>query len=324
MLRLNMNLKLYLNPLLRFIALAALLICASVGIAHAQGGRRSSPRQAASARSITVRTEPKATVWLDEVRRGVTDDAGRLEITKVSSGRHTLRVRARGFKEATVALAPARRGAVEVRLTRTTDEAELLFQQAEEARERARDDAARQEAVALYRRAIKLRPRFAAAHVGLARVLLDLNDYITALEEIEAARRDRPVYPEASAVEGRILRMAADTNAAMDSFRRAIREGRGFQPEAHTGLAIILEEKGRYEEAAAEFQAAIKQLSDSEPVIYQLLGAVYEKLEKYREAVAAYEKYLELAPEGTLAPAVRSVLDQMRRQAQEQEGATNP
>jgi tetratricopeptide (TPR) repeat protein len=289
-----------------------------------QRGKKTPAAQTSSRSVIVVRTEPKATVWLDEIRRGVTDAEGKLTLSKVSAGRHNLRVRARGFKESTVVIAPARRGTIDVKLVRTTDEAELLFQQAEEARESARDDEARKQAAELYRRAIALRSRFAAAHVGLARVLLDLNDYNTALEEIERARRARPVYPEASAVEGRILRMAADTNAAMDSFRRAIREARGFQPEAHTGLAILLEEKGRYEEAVEEFRAAINQLSDTEPVLYQLLGAAYEKLQNYKEAVRAYEKYLELAPEGTLAPALRSILDQLRTQAAEQQGATNP
>jgi tetratricopeptide (TPR) repeat protein len=308
-----------LNRLCTLMALLASLTLISL-VAPAQ---KRSPAQA-PAKSITVKTEPGAVVWLDEVRRGVTDAGGKLEIAKVSAGRHTLRVRAGGFKETTLPLAPTRRGAVEVKLARTTDEAELLFQQAEAARESARDEEARKAAAELYRRALKLRPRYAAAHLGLARTLLDLNDYNTALEEINAARDARPVYPEASAVEGRILRMAADTNAAMDSFRRAIREARGFQPEAHTGLALVLEEKGRYEEAATEFRAAINQLSDTEPVIYQLLGAAYEKAEKYREAVEAYEKYLQLAPEGTLAPAVRSILDQLRRQAEEQEGRSNP
>ncbi|MBD0372223.1 MAG: tetratricopeptide repeat protein [Pyrinomonadaceae bacterium] len=306
-----------LNCLL-FFALAALMISASPRVL-AQRSRK--PAAAQASKSIVVRTEPKAVIWLDEIRRGVTDDEGRLTITKVSAGRHTLRVRARGFKEAILPIAPARRGAIDVKLLRTADEAELLFQQAEEARESARDEEARKQSAELYRRALRLRPRFAAAHLGLARVLLELNDYNTALEEINAARAARPVYPEASAVEGRILRMAADTNAAIESFRRAIREARGFQPEAHTGLALVLEEKGRYEEAVEEFRAAINQLSDTEPVLYQLLGAAYEKLQKYKEAVAAYEKYLELAPEGTLAPAVRSILDQLRRQAAEQEGA---
>lgn len=316
---LDMNRYFNLNRLLSFFALAAALILMPT-IVDAQRSKRPSATQAAT-KSIVVRTEPKASVWLDEVRRGVTDEAGKLALLKVSAGRHTLRVRASGFKESTIQIAPARRGTIEVKLVRTTDEAELLFQQAEEARESARDEEARKAAAELYRRALGLRPRFAAAHLGLARALLELNDYNAALEEINAARAARPIYPEASAVEGRILRMAADTSAAIESFRRAIREGRGFQPEAHTGLALVLEDKGRYEEATEEFRAAILQLSDTEPVLYQLLGAAYEKLQKYKEAVGAYEKYLELAPEGTLAPAVRSILDQLRRQAAEQEGS---
>jgi cytochrome c-type biogenesis protein CcmH/NrfG len=302
--------------LLQIIALAfSVMIVAGAPSAFAQ---KTKQQASASQKSLTVQTEPNAIIWLDEIRRGVTNDEGKLTLEKVSPARHTLRVRASGFKERTLTLLPAQRGQIEVRLVRTTDEAELTFQQAEAAREKARDEESRRAAAELYRRAIKLRPRFPEAHVGLARVLLDLNEYKQALAEIDEARRYRPVYPEASAVEGRIYRYAAFWDDAIASFRRAIREARGFQPEAHTGLALLLEEKGMNEEAAAEFRKAINQLSDSEPVIYQLLGAVYEKMEKYREAVEAYEKYLQLAPEGSLAPAVRSVIDQLRRQAEEQ------
>jgi tetratricopeptide (TPR) repeat protein len=268
-----------------------------------------------NAKSITVRTEPNAIVWLDEVRRGVTDASGKLALKNVAAGRHTLRVRASGYKETSTTLTPVQRGDVAVRLLRTTDEAELLFQQAEAAREKAKDEAGRKEAAELYRSAIKLRPNFAAAHLGLARSLLDLNDYNGALEEIDAARAARPVYAEASAVEGRVLRMAADEAAAIEAFKRAIGEARGFQPEAHTGLALVYEDKGQYDVAAAELRTAIAQLSETEPVLYQLLGAIYEKQEKYKEAVAAYEKYLELAPDGSLAPAIRSVMEQLRKQA---------
>ncbi|HEY6229976.1 MAG TPA: tetratricopeptide repeat protein [Pyrinomonadaceae bacterium] len=268
--------------------------------------------------SLTITSEPNAIVWIDEIRRGMTDATGRLELKNVSGGRHVLRVRALGFKETSVPLVAGRR-TVAVKLVRTTDRAELAFQQAEDAREKARDDAARRQAVELYRQALKLRPAYPAAHVGLARVLLDLNDYQAALNEIEAARRTRPAYAEASAVEGRINREAAFTDEAIKSFRRSIREARGFQPEAHVGLARVLEEKGQNEEAIAEFRKAIDQLSDSEPVIYQLLGAAYEKQQKFKEAVAAYEKYLALAPNGSLAPAVRSIIDQLRRDAAGQE-----
>lgn len=305
------------NRLFTLLSLATLFVALSFNApdAFAQKRRKPVSTSSVSAKSINVRTEPNTLVWLDEVRRGATGTDGKLALKNVTAGRHTLRVRASGFKETSVTLTPAQRGDVAVRLLRTTDEAELLFQQAEALREQAKDEAGRKEAAELYRRAIKLRPQFAAAHLGLARSLLDLNDYNTALEEIEAAREARPVYAEASAVEGRILRMDADAAAAIEAFKRAIGEARGFQPEAHTGLALVYEDKGQYEEAVTEFRAAIAQLSDTEPVLYQLLGAIYEKQEKYKEAVAAYEKYLELAPDGSLAPAIRSVLEQLRKQA---------
>jgi tetratricopeptide (TPR) repeat protein len=157
----------------------------------------------------------------------------------------------------------------------------------------------------------------------MARALMDLNQYENALAEIEAARRSRSIYPEASAVEGRVYREMAFADEALKSFQRAIREGRGFQPEAHVGLARVYEDRGQNEEAITQYQIAIKQLADSEPVIYQLLGAAFEKVQKYKEAVAAYEKYLQLAPNGSLAPAVRSILDQVRRQAAGQELSPN-
>ena len=283
----------------------------------ASSQKRGAAAQARPA-SLTITTEPNAVVWIDEIRRGVTDASGTLELKNLSPARHMVRVRALGFKEASAPLLPGRRS-IAVKLIRTTDQAELTFQRAEDAREKARDDAARQEAAELYRQALKIRAAYPAAHVGLARVLLDLNQYQAALEEITAARRTRPAYAEASAVEGRINREAAFTDEAIQSFRRAIREGRGFQPEAHVGLARVLEEKGQYEEAIVEFRKAIDQLSDSEPVIYQLLGAAYEKQQKFKEAVAAYEKYLALAPNSGLAPAIRSIIEQLRRDAAGQE-----
>jgi tetratricopeptide (TPR) repeat protein len=281
-------------------------------------GQRSS--RAASPRAVvfTITSEPNAVVWIDDLRRGVTDESGKLALTKLGSGRHMVRVRANGFKETTVALLAGRRQ-LSIKLVRTTDPGELAFQEAETAREQAKDDESRNRAAELYRNAIRLKPSSAAARVGLARVLLDLNKYNEALAEIAVARQLRRVYPEASAVEGRIHREAAFDDEAIRSFRRAIQEGRGFQPEAHVGLARVLEEKGDMAQAIAEYRKAIDQLSESEPVIYQLMGAAYERMQNYKEAVAAYEKYLELAPNGSLAPALRSIIDQLRRDAAGQE-----
>lgn len=305
------------TALLLFLGLIFLAECALTPNTVAQKrSTLSSPSLSTS--SLGVQTEPNAIIWIDEIRRGVSDASGTLKLKKISAGRHTLRVRAMGFKEVTMPLLAGRRS-LAVKLVRTTDQAELAFQQAEDAREKARDEASRQKAAELYRSTLKLRPAYPAARVGLARVLLDLNQYQAALDEIEAARRTRPLYAEASAVEGRINREAGFTDEAIQSFRRAIREARGFQPEAHVGLARVFEDKGQYDEAVLEFRKAIDQLSDSEPVIYQMLGAAYERAQKYKEAVAAYEKYLAIAPNGSLAPAIRSIIDQLRRDAAGQE-----
>jgi tetratricopeptide (TPR) repeat protein len=294
-----------------------ILVTIVTGIApsnFAQNRQRPVPRLQ-TAISLTIKTEPNTIIWVDEIRRGTTDAAGKLVLNKISSGRHVVRVRANGFKETSIPWASGRANQLSLRLIRTTDQAELAFQEAEETREKAKDEDSRRQAVELYRRALKLRAAFPAAQVGLARVLLDLSKNEEALGAIEAARLSRPIYPEASAVEGRTYREMAFADEAIKSFQRAIREARGLQPEAHVGLARIYEDRGQYEAAATEFETAIKQLSDSEPVIYQLLGATYEKLEKYKEAVGAYEKYLQLAPNGSLAPAVRSIIDQLRREA---------
>lgn len=289
--------------------------------AYAQTGtaKRAGTAATTSARVLNISTQPGAFVWVDEVRRGTTDGEGKLQL-KLTPGRHSLRVRANGFAERTLALLATQRGAISVPLTKTTDEAELAFQQAEGEREKGNNS----QAVELYRQALKLRPRYAAAHLGLARALESREEFDAALEEIAAARRDRPAYAEASAVEGRILRSLADSEGALASYQRAIREARGFQPEAYAGMGIVHEDKGRNEEAVAAFRKAIAQLSDTEPILYELLGRNLERLERWKEAVAAYEKYLELAPTGAHASAINSIIDQLRKQAAEAEQQQQP
>lgn len=292
--------------------LLSLLLLSAVASAQRREGAAPS-----NARTVTIVSEPKAIVWIDEIRRGVTGDNGALGSLQLAAGAHTLRVRATGFKEVSLPISAVQRGEIAVHLVRTTDQSELLFQKAENARESARDDAARQSSVDLYRQAIKLRPALPAAHVGLARVLMDLNDTNGALAEIEAARRARAIYPEASAVEGRIYREIGQTDDAIGAFNRAIREAHGFQPEAHVGIGRVYEEKGQYELAAREFKIAVDQLADTEPIIYQLLGAAYEKTGSNREAIGAYENYLRLAPNGSMAQAVKSIVEQLKTQQPE-------
>src|SRR5438132_4104401 len=113
----------------------AALLCIISHTAFSQ--RRSSVSSRPVSSSITIVTEPNATIWIDEIRRGITDASGRLELKSISPGRHVLRVRATGFRETSSPLIGVRRNVI-VKLVRTTDRAELTFQQAEEGREKAK------------------------------------------------------------------------------------------------------------------------------------------------------------------------------------------
>ena len=278
-----------------------------------------------SLRSITVVTEPKATVWIDDVNYGTTDDSGKLKIPSLAPGVRALRVRAQGFSEVRRSLPAATRGDVAVALTKTTDEAELAFQAAE-----AATTVDRQKAIAEYQRAIKLRPKFPAAFLGLARMYTETGDHEKAIKAVQTARRLKPGYAEASAVEGRLLKETGEENKAILVFKRAITEGRGFQPEAYTGLGLLYKDRAEssggegdydaelsnYNEAAKNLAIAVKQLGSAPDamVVMQLLGLIYERQEKYPQAIRLYEEFLRLFPDSSEAGAVESFIVQLKKQ----------
>src|SRR4051794_23821474 len=117
-----------------YACIAALLIVSS------GAGAQRARTQVAATRNITIVAEPDAIIWIDDIRRGVTDNKGMTRL-KLSAGAHTLRARAMGFKEISIPIPAAQRESLLLRMVRTTDQAELLFQKAENARETAKDDA---------------------------------------------------------------------------------------------------------------------------------------------------------------------------------------
>ena len=301
-----------------------LLIALVVGVIAVLPVYPQAKGSAAQFRTITISSEPKAVVWLDDVRYGTTDDAGNLEIRTVSAGRHTLRVRAAGFKEVSQPITAVQRGTIKVTLVKTTDEAELAYQEGERLAFLDREKSAE-----AYRKAVKLRPNYPQAWLALARVLMEADDLDGAKEAVAGARRVRPVYAELSAVEGRIHKENGDEAKAIAAFKKSIAEGKGFQPEAYTGLGILYKEKaeaaansGDFDseavhaaEAAKNLKIAIKQLAGAPDtaVIYQLLGLVYENQKRYDDAIALYEEFLTIFPDSSDATAVRSFIVQLKK-----------
>ena len=302
-------------------ALLAIVFCTVAAVGAFAQARPS----AAARRSIAVVTEPNSTVWIDGVLYGVTNENGRLAITSIPAGVHSIRVRSNGFSEAVKTLPAASSGDVSIKLTKTTDEAELAFQSAE-----AATTVDRQKAIAEYERAIKLRPKYPEAYLGLARMYSETGDLEKADKAIRTAKRLKPGYAEASAVEGRINKDSGEEEKAIASFKRAIAEGKGFQPEAYTGLGLLYKERAEaaggsadFEQESANYNEAIKNLAvaakqlGSAPdgiVVYQLLGLIYEKQKKFKEAIALYEEFLRLFPDASEAGAVQSFIVQIKKQ----------
>jgi tetratricopeptide (TPR) repeat protein len=271
-----------------------------------------------------VETEPDAAISIDNVSFGKTDTSGTLSISTVAPGAHILKVRADGFKEKMQPLTALQKGSVKITLVKTTDEAELAFQEAERL---ASSD--REKAADAYRKAIKLRPNYPEAYIALARLLSDASDPDNALKAIASARKVRPGYAEATAVEGRIYKDRGDEAKAIATFKKAITEGKGFQPEAYAGLGLLYKEKAEaaggsgdfegenanYTESAKYLKTAIKQLSGAPDsiVIYQLLGLIYERQKKIDDAIAIYEEFLRIFPDSVEATAVRSFIVQLKK-----------
>lgn len=284
------------------------------------------PGKAVSKRTITVITEPKTIVWLDDIRRGVTDETGKLVVNNVPAGSRKIRTRANGFKEISTPLLATQKGDVKIKLIKTTDEAELAYQEAEVFITRDRE-----KAIAAYQKAVSLRPKYAEAYLGLARVLSANGDNESALQAIVNARKSRLGFAEASAVEGRIHKENSEEEKAIAAFKRSITEGKGFQPEAHTGLGLLYKDKAEllpptpesqeereqyYELATSELRKAITQLSGAPDAkeIYQLLGDTYYKAKKYQDAIKIYEEFITVFPDSNEVTTMRSLIVQTTKE----------
>jgi tetratricopeptide (TPR) repeat protein len=306
-------------------AAATIALILSAGLFAGVSGQVKSVSALTHFRTIKVVSQPAASVWIDGVLFGRTDKNGVLEIKTISAVGHSIRVRADSFKEKTTTLTAVQKGEIRVSLVKTTDSAELAFQEGERLLTADRDKAAD-----AYRRAIKLRPKYPEAYVALSRVLSETGDLDEAEKAALAARKLRPAYAEASAVEGRIHKDNGQEPLAIAAFKRAITEGKGFQPEALTGLGLLYkekaegfggsgdfeQEKANYDESAKYLRSAVKQLSGAPDslVVYQLLGLVYERQKKYRDAIALYEEFLLIFPNSAEASAVRSFIEQLKKQ----------
>jgi tetratricopeptide (TPR) repeat protein len=299
------------KPYLKFIAL--MIIClASVGA----GAQRTSNATGAL-RVITG--NPGSVVFINNVRHGVTDETGALDLPRVKAGAYPVRVRTVGFadwKGSVVIVARAKRE-LKVVQKPTSDEAEIHYQKGEQLRDLAKNE----EAVEEYRKALSLRRTFPEARVAMTRSLITLQDYQEAEKQIQAALKERSPYVEAQTVLANLRRNQGLVEEAIAEYRKAIRLARGNSFEAHIGLAIALNEAMEssddpriVDEIVREYRIGIAQDMETEPILYYQLGEILEKANRKKEAIEAYRNYLRLDPEGQYASAVESIIEQLKQE----------
>ena len=287
--------------------LALLMLLPAAALAQAQ---RLAATRSYGALKVTT-GQPGSIIYINGIRHGVTDESGVADIKRVWTGAYSARVRSVGFADWSGRVVIAANSTQTLKVTQlpTKDQALIHYQKGEALRDRGKNG----DAVKEFEQAVALKANFPEARLSMARSLIALQDFQKAEEQVERAKKNfvRP-YAEAFTVLGYLRRQQGLLEEAVDVYRNAIRIASGNAFEAHIGLGIVLNELGEADEAVKEYRIGILQDMETEPVLYYQLGEILEKADRKKEAIEAYSKYLKLDPEGELAGAAESIIQQLK------------
>jgi predicted Zn-dependent protease len=294
-------------------ALSLLCVASEAGAQRkkAPTGRALTPGRSYGSLKVTT-GQAGSVIFINNIRHGVTNETGTAEIKRVWVGSFPVRVRSTGFTDwqGKVVIKANTGGVLKVTQTPTTDEALLHYQKGEALRDKGKNaDAAKE-----FKQALALRAVFPEARIALARSSISLQDYQETEKQLELAEKNygRP-FAEAHTVTGFLRRQQGLLDESIEAYRKALRIAAGNSFEAHIGLAIALNEAGETDDAVKEYRIGILQDMETEPILYYQLGEILERAERNKEAIEAYTKYIQLDPEGELAGAAESVIEQLKK-----------
>jgi tetratricopeptide (TPR) repeat protein len=149
------------------------------------------------------------------------------------------------------------------------------------------------QAIEAYERAIKLRPHYADAHVGLGDAKAAKGENEAAIAHYQKALSLDPLNARVQFALGKIYYTEKGLYyEAVNAYKKAIDLDQYFL-EARMGLGEIYEEKGLYKDAVAEYKKVI-EVDAKHTAAHYNLALAYEKLEP-KEAIAQWERYIALA-----------------------------
>ncbi len=178
------------------------------------------------------------------------------------------------------------------------------------------DDSGRlDKAIAHYRKALEIRPDFAAAHCNLGLIFTRLGRLDEAITEYRKAVEIKPDFAEAHNNLGLILARLGRLDEAITEYRKAV-EIKPYFAEAHYSLGLALAARGQVDEAMSHYQKALAIKPDYAEAHYRLglalaaRGQVDGAMSHHQKALAIKPDYAEAHYRLGLALAARGQLDE--------------
>jgi protein O-GlcNAc transferase len=154
------------------------------------------------------------------------------------------------------------------------------------------------EAEALYRQVLAVRNDPNVLN-NLGNALAELKKFDEAAAVFRQALAMRPDFAEASYNLGSVLQEAGKVEEAIGAYQQALKL-RPDLAEAHINLGNLLGDRERYGEAVEHYNRALATSPNSDSAFYNL-GNALQKLGRLDEAVAAYQRAIVLKPDFMLA-----------------------
>lgn len=168
-----------------------------------------------------------------------------------------------------------------------------------------------QSALDEFKRASKLDPWFGQAYMLQGLAHMDLQQWSDAQWAFEEAAKVEPGNAKAYLGAGSALNEQQNYAEAQKVLQKAL-DIRPDMAEAHYELARSLWGLGKWPAAEPHVRQAIELNADYAGP-HALMGNIYIQREDPEAALAEFQKYLKLDPDGSLAPAVKGIVAQLKK-----------
>lgn len=145
-----------------------------------------------------------------------------------------------------------------------------------------------EKAIDKYRGIIKDNPSLASAYAGLGYAYIQIEDFDSAIENLQLATEKNGNDQEAQLNFGVALYRSGNIQGAIEKYKKLI-ENKSVSAEVHYNLGIAYAHEGEFESAITEINTAITKRKNKYPEAYNNLGLIYEAKGDSQKATELFE-----------------------------------